>query len=129
MPPYDIERDALSEDSFDKAASIPIEVLILTNDHEIKGIVYVSRHVPEDRRITTLLNEAERRFLAITDAELLERNHPSSPRHYTFLQLHIDKIIMIHPAVQTLIPSRQVNSETKAQRLELFRQKLSSRAF
>jgi hypothetical protein len=94
-----------------KDAAIPIEVVILTPDHEVLGIIYVSRDAREDRRISDLLNEPERRFLAVTDARLLNRVGSSSPRVYSFLQLHINNIIMIHPSTQTLVRNTDYSKE------------------
>ena len=56
-----------------KDTAIPVEVVILTSDHEILGIVHVSRDAKEDRRISDLLNNPDRRFLAVTDARLINR--------------------------------------------------------
>jgi hypothetical protein len=80
-----------------------MEVVILTPDHEVQGIIYVARAVKEDRRISDLLNDPDKRFLAVTDARLINREGPSTPRLYSFLQLHINNIIMIHPAAQTVM--------------------------
>ena len=86
-----------------KAAAIPMAVVILTPDHEVHGIIYVSRSAKEERRISDLLNDPNKRFLAVTDARLINREGPSTPRLYSFLQLQINNIIMIHPAAQTLL--------------------------
>jgi hypothetical protein len=88
--------------------ALPLEVMIITADHEIKGLIHVSRADREERRISTLLNNPHRRFLAVTDAQVIHRNTPSSPRRYSFLQLHVDNIMMIHPSAQSLI--RQANT-------------------
>jgi len=86
-----------------KEASLPMEVVILTADHEVQGIIHVSRSAKADRRISDLLNEPGKRFLAVTDAKLINRSGPSAPRMYSFLQLHIDNIVMIHPAAQAVM--------------------------
>ena len=49
--------------------TIPIEVCILTADHDIKGTVHVSKYTNTNRELTDLLNDRERRFLAVTNAE------------------------------------------------------------
>jgi hypothetical protein len=94
-----------------KDAAIPMEVMILTADHEVQGVVYVSRDTREDRRISDLLNDPERRFLAVTDAKLINRNGPSSPRIYSFMQLHIDNIIMIHPSTQAVLRNTEYSKD------------------
>ncbi len=82
--------------------TIPIEVYILTKDHDIKGTVHVSKYTDTNRELTDLLNDREKRFLAVTNAELMGKNGTSAPRKYDFLEVHIDAIIIVHPATQVL---------------------------
>lgn len=42
--------------------TVPIEVTILTADHDIKGVVHVSKYTNTNRELTDLLNDRERRF-------------------------------------------------------------------
>jgi hypothetical protein len=106
-----------------KQTSLPIEVIIVTPDYEVRGLVHVSRKAREDRRITDLLNDNRRRFLAVTEAELQHRHQPSAPRHYPFLQVHIDNIQMIHPAAQSLLRHAPAMAHAD-ERLAQFREKL-----
>jgi len=85
-----------------KADTMALAVIILTADHEISGTIHVPRTAREDRRLTALLNDGTRRFLAVTDARLVSRQGPATPRLYRFLQLHMDRIVMIHPATQAV---------------------------
>ena len=82
--------------------TIPIEVYILTKDHDIKGTVHVSKYTNTNRELTDLLNDREKRFLAVTNAELMSKNSNVAPRKYDFLEVHIDAIIIVHPATQVL---------------------------
>jgi len=82
--------------------TIPIEVSILTADHDIKGTVHVSKYTSTNRELTDLLNDKERRFLAVTNAEIYPRNSSQSPRRYNFLEIHMDFILMVHPATQAV---------------------------
>ena len=82
--------------------TIPIEVYILTKDHDIKGTVHVSKYTNTNRELTDLLNDREKRFLAVTNAELMGKNGTSAPRKYDFLEVHIDATIIVHPATQVL---------------------------
>ena len=41
--------------------TIPIEVVILTVDHDIKGTVYVSKYTDTNRELTDLLNDRDKR--------------------------------------------------------------------
>lgn len=110
-----------------KDAAIPMEVVILTQDHEVQGVIYVSRDAKEDRRISDLLNDPDRRFLAVTDAKLINRNGPSSPRIYSFMQLHIDNIIMIHPSAQSVLRNTEY-SKDEALRFDDLRTKFNRTA-
>lgn len=67
--------------------TVPIEVSILTADHDIKGVVHVSKYTNTNRELTDLLNDKERRFLAVTNAEIYPRNSNQSPRKYNFLEI------------------------------------------
>src|SRR5574344_1332584 len=82
--------------------TIPIEVCILTVDHDIKGTVHVSKYTSTNRELTDLLNDRERRFLAVTNAEIYPRNSNQSPRKYNFLEIHMDYVLMVHPSTQAV---------------------------
>ncbi len=83
--------------------TVPIEVIILTADHEIKGTVHVSKYTKTNRELTDLLNDKEKRFLAVTNAEIVARNSNNiPPRRYNFLEIHIDCIMMVHPSSQVV---------------------------
>ncbi len=79
----------------------PVEVCIITKDHEIRGTVYVSKFTKSNRELTELLNDKERRFLAVTNAQITAQG-TSVTKNYDFLEVHIDSIIIMHPASQTL---------------------------
>mgnify|MGYP000030211088 FL=1 len=81
---------------------VPIEVSILTVDHDIKGVVYVSKYTNTNRELTDLLNDRERRFLAVTNAEIFPRKAGQSPRKYNFLEIHMDYVLMVHPSTQAV---------------------------
>ena len=82
--------------------TVPIEVIITTADHEIKGTVHVSKYTKTNRELTDLLNDKEKRFLAVTNAEIIARNSSVPPRRYNFLEIHIDCIMMVHPSSQVV---------------------------
>ena len=73
--------------------TVPIEVTILTADHDIKGVVHVSKYTNTNRELTDLLNDRERRFLAVTNAEIYPRVGNQSPRRYNFLEIHMDYVL------------------------------------
>ena len=82
--------------------TVPVEVSILTADHDIKGIVHVSKYTNSNRELTDLLNDRERRFLAVTNAEIYPRNVNQPPRKYNFLEIHMDYVLMVHPSSQAV---------------------------
>ena len=82
--------------------TIPIEVIILTTDHDIKGTVHVSKYTNTNRELTDLLNDRERRFLAVTNVEIYPKNSNQPPRRYDFLEIHMDYVLMVHPTSQAV---------------------------
>lgn len=85
--------------------TVPIEVSILTADHDIKGVVHVSKYTNTNRELTDLLNDRERRFLAVTNAEIYPRSGNQPPRKYNFLEIHMDYVLMVHPSSQAVFES------------------------
>jgi hypothetical protein len=108
--------------------TVPVEVLILTVDHDIKGTVHVSKYTDSNRELTDLLNDKERRFLAVTDAEIYSRKSDSPSRKYKFLEVHIDYILMVHPSTQVLFKENARAQEDIARFREL-REKLNRTKF
>ena len=99
--------------------TIPIEVCILTADHDIKGTVHVSKYTNTNRELTDLLNDKERRFLAVTNAEIFPRNSKQPPRRYNFLEIHMDFVLMVHPSSQALFKESSKTQEDIARFREL----------
>jgi len=97
----------------------PVEVLILTLDHDIKGTVHVSKYTNTNRELTDLLNDKDRRFLAVTDAEIVNRKLGGPPRKYNFLEVHMDYVLMVHPASQVLFKESSRTNEDIARFREL----------
>lgn len=109
-------------------STIPIEVLILTVDHDVKGTVHVAKYTNTNRELTDLLNDKERRFLAVTDAEIINRKSGGPPRKYNFLEIHMDYILMVHPAAQVIFKESTRAQEDIARFREL-RDKLNKTKF
>ena len=99
--------------------AIPVEVIILTETSDIKGTVFVSKSVAENRQLTELLNNKDRRFLAITNAEIYQKNSNQPPKRYEFLEIHIDSILMLHPTTQALLTESTKTQEDIARFREL----------
>ena len=81
---------------------MPIEVFILTVDYDIKGTVYVAKYTDNNRELTDLLNDKDRRFLAVTNVEIYPRKTGGTPRRYNFLEIQMDYILMVHPSSQAI---------------------------
>ena len=108
----------------DNNETMPVEVCILTKDHDIKGTVHVSKLTKANRELTEVLNDKERRFLAVTNVEIMGKNSSNTPRRYDFLEIHMDAIVIIHPAAQVLFKETSKAQEDIARFREL-RNKLS----
>ena len=91
--------------------TVPIEVSILTADHDIKGVVHVSKYTNTNRELTDLLNDRERRFLAVTNAEIYPKNSSQPPKRYDFLEIHMDYVLMVHPTSQALFRENPKSQE------------------
>lgn len=107
--------------------TIPIEVLITTVDHEIKGFVHVSKYTNTNRELTDLLNDKEKRFIAVVDAEITKKT--GGPlKKYDFLKVHIDYIMMVHPASQ-IIYKESTRAQEDITRFRELREKLGKARF
>ena len=104
--------------------AIPVEVIILTENNDIKGTVYVSKGVAANRQLTELLNDGNRRFLAVTNVEIYPKNSNQPPKRYDFLEIHMDYVLMVHPTSQALFRENPKPQEDIARFREL-RAKLS----
>lgn len=107
--------------------TVPIEVLITTVDHEIKGYVHVSKYTTNNRDLTDLLNDKDKRFIAVTDAEITKKQG-GPPKKYDFLKVHIDYILMVHPASQ-IIYKESVKVQEDVTRFRELRNKLNRTRF
>jgi hypothetical protein len=107
---------------------MPVAVLIYTQEAEIQGLVYVERTTREERKLTELLNDPEKRFIAVTDATVTLRQGPSSPLDYPFLMLHVNNICMLHPVLhrQTQVTQPNKQAAQELERLKQFRNRLNA---
>ena len=99
--------------------TMPVEVIILTENSDIKGTVYVSTNVASNRQLTELLNGNDRKFLAVTNVEIYQKNSNQPPKRYEFLEIHIDSILMVHPTSQALFKETSKTQEDIARFREL----------
>ena len=99
--------------------AVPVEVIILTDTSDIKGTVYVSAKIAANRQLTELLNNNDRRFLAVTNVEIYAKNSNQPPKRYEFLEIHMDCILMVHPTSQALFRETPKTQEDIARFREL----------
>lgn len=74
-------------------------VLVITQDYEIKGYVFMPRTGKKNRVLSDILNGLKR-FVAIKDCEVTHRLIPNRRTEYhNFLQLNLNSIILLRPTV------------------------------
>lgn len=73
-------------------------VLVVTQDYEIKGYVFMPKTGKRNRVLSDILN-GTKRFVAIKDCEIVHRLNPNrKTEHHNFLQLNLNSIIILRPA-------------------------------
>ncbi len=72
-------------------------VLVITQDYEIKGYVFMPKVGRRSRVLSDILN-GKKRFVAIKDCEVSYRQLPNRRTEFhDFVQLNIDSIIILRP--------------------------------
>src|SRR5574344_1273395 len=75
-------------------------VLVVTQDYEIKGYVFMPRTGRRNRVLSDILNGLKR-FVAIKDCEVTHRLIPNRRTEYhSFLQLNLNSIILLRPTLE-----------------------------
>lgn len=75
-------------------------VLVITQDYEIKGYVFMPRTGKKNRVLSDILNGLKR-FVAIKDCEITHRLIPNRRTEYhNFLQLNLNSIILLRPTLE-----------------------------
>ena len=75
-------------------------VLVVTQDYEIKGYVFMPRTGRKNRVLSDILNGLKR-FVAIKDCEITHRLNPNRRTEYhNFLQLNLNSIILLRPTLE-----------------------------
>jgi hypothetical protein len=73
------------------------KVLVVTQDYEIKGSVFMPRTGKKNRILSDILNGLKR-FVAIKDCEVTHRLMPNRRTEYhNFIQLNLNSIILLRP--------------------------------
>lgn len=72
-------------------------ILVVTQDYEIKGYVFMPKTGKKNRVLSDILNGLKR-FVAIKDCEITHRLIPNRRTEYhSFLQLNLNSIILLRP--------------------------------
>lgn len=75
-------------------------ILVVTQDYEIKGYVFMPRTGKKNRVLSDILNGLKR-FVAIKDCEITHRLIPNRRTEYhNFLQLNLNSIILLRPTLE-----------------------------
>lgn len=73
-------------------------VLVVTQDYEIKGYVFMPKTGKKNRILSDILNGGKR-FVAIKDCEISHRLIPNTRTEYhNFLQINLNSIVLLRPA-------------------------------
>ncbi len=73
------------------------KVLVITEDYEITGNVFMPKTGKKNRVLSDILNGGKR-FVAIKNCEILHREFPNKKiENHDFLQLNLNSIIILRP--------------------------------
>lgn len=81
------------------------EVLIITEDYEVKGTVFNVGFSKKNRFLSDLLNKANKNFIAVKDCEITYKNRGGETERLDFLQLNMRYVILLRP----LKPDEKLN--------------------
>jgi len=73
------------------------KIFVVTEDYEIKGYVFMPKTGKKNRVLSDILN-GKKRFVAIKDAEIVNKQYPERKVEVTdFIQINLDSIVLIKP--------------------------------
>lgn len=89
-------------------------VLVVTQDYEIRGYVFMPKTGKKNRVLSDILN-GSKRFVAIKDCEIVHRNNSSrKSEKQNFIQLNLNSIILLRPEkLPEKAPIKKTKSPTK----------------
>ncbi|MBR1942335.1 hypothetical protein IJ843_01210 [bacterium] len=73
------------------------DVLIITEDYEIKGTVFNVGFSKKNRFLSDLLNKANKNFIAVKDCEIMYKNRGGETEFIDFLQINMRYVVLIRP--------------------------------
>ncbi len=88
----------LKQGAVDLTAGVWSErVLVITQDYEIRGYVFMPKTGKKNRVLSDILN-GTKRFVAIKDCEVVYRGNSSrKTERQDFIQLNLNSIILLRP--------------------------------
>ena len=95
------EKDKLTEKQSAFITGVWSErVLVITEDYEIKGYVFMPKTGRRNRLLSDILNSSKR-FVAIKNCKLKHRNSANRVTEaHDFIQINLNSIVLIRPALQ-----------------------------
>ena len=94
IEPFEIEE--LGDNDFTNGVWSE-RVLVITQDYEIKGSVFMPK-IGKRSRVLSAIRTAKKRFVAIKDCEVSYRLMPNRRTEFhDFVQLNINSIIILRP--------------------------------
>lgn len=73
------------------------DVLIVTEDYEVRGTVFNIGFSKKNRFLSDLLNKANKNFIAVKDCEITYKDRQGETEKLDFLQLNMRYVILIRP--------------------------------
>ena len=73
------------------------DVLIITEDYEVKGTVFNIGFSKKNRFLSDLLNKANKNFIAVKDCEITYKTRQGEAEKLDFLQLNMRYVILLRP--------------------------------
>lgn len=73
------------------------DVLIVTEEYEVRGTVFNIGFSKKNRFLSDLLNKANKNFIAVKDCEITYKNRQGETEKLDFLQLNMRYVILIRP--------------------------------
>ncbi len=105
----------LKQGTVDLTAGVWSErVLVITQDYEIRGYVFMPKTGKKNRVLSDILN-GTKRFVAIKDCEVVYRGNSSrKTERQEFIQLNLNSIILLRPdRLSEKAPVKRAKSVTK----------------
>ncbi len=80
-------------------------VRLHTHSYTLEGNIYLPRSMKESRRVTNLLN-TDRRFIALTDVQVIRQNSSDSetPKKYSYIHVNLSTVEWIQPVEEMSPP-------------------------